>query len=98
MTSGGIGIYYNTSCSNSVILANNFSGTARGNIEDWGTGPEIDSQAIGNILSCGYTYHLKAHYWEAPSWFLYNNQYVNTNSNNVPHFTDAASLWAHITP
>jgi len=98
MTSGGLGVYYYGTCSNSVILANNFSGVTCGSIEDWGAGPETDCQAIGNILGRGYSYHLKANYWEGPSWFLYNNQYVDANSNTVPRFTDGASLWAHITP
>jgi hypothetical protein len=99
MSSGGTGVYYASSCSNSVILANNFSGVSFGAIEDFGTGPEIDQQVIGNVLSLGnnYHYHLKAIFQEGPNWFLYNNQYVNTNAITVPAFTDAANLWAHIT-
>jgi parallel beta-helix repeat protein len=97
MTSGSVGVYYSTSCSNSVILGNNFSGVSRGSLEDWGTGPEIDQQAIGNILGTGYSYHLKAIFQQGPNWFLYNNQYINSNSVAVPPFTDAASLPAHIT-
>jgi hypothetical protein len=99
MTSGGTAVfyYYAASCSNSVILANNFSGASFGGIEDFGTGPEIDQQVIGNVLGRGYGYHLKTLSWEGPNWFLYNNQYVNTNAVTVPIFTDSADLWAHIT-
>jgi hypothetical protein len=88
MTSGGTGVfyYYTGSSSNSVILANNFSGVTRGGIFDGGTGPEIDEQVIGNVLGCGYTYHLKTIFQDGSSWFLYNNQYVNTNSVTVPVF------------
>jgi hypothetical protein len=97
MNSGGFGIYYYASCSNSVILANNFSGTSFAGIEDFGVGPEVSQQAIGNTLSSGFSYHLKANYWEGPNWFLYNNQFVNTNDVTVPVFTDSADIWAHIT-
>jgi hypothetical protein len=97
MNSGGFGVYYTASCSNSVILANNFSGTSFAGIEDFGTGPEVSQQVIGNTLSSGFSFHLKANYWEGPNWFLYNNQFVNTNDVTVPAFTDPADLWAHIT-
>jgi hypothetical protein len=98
MSTGGTGVAYITSCSNSVILANNFSAVAYRSILDLGVGSEIDNQTIGNVLGCGNSCHLKAHLSEGQSWFLYNNQYVNTNLNNVLPFTDAGTLWAHITP
>ncbi len=97
MGSGGIGVYYAASCSNSVILANNFGGASFGGIQDFGIGPEIDQEVIGNTLCSGNSYHLKAYPWEGPNWFLYNNQFVNTNAVTVPVFTDSADLWAHIT-
>jgi parallel beta-helix repeat protein len=97
IASGGFGVYYTASCSNSVILANNFSGVSFGGIEDFGSGSEVAQQAIGNTLSMGYSYHLKAYPWEGPNWFLYNNQFVNTNTVTVPVITDSPDLWAHIT-
>ena len=50
MNYGGIAIYYSASCSNSVILANNFSGVSFSSIEDFGVGSEVSQQVIGNIL------------------------------------------------
>ncbi|HEY3856825.1 MAG TPA: hypothetical protein VGO67_20770 [Verrucomicrobiae bacterium] len=98
MPSGGTGIIFWGSCSNSVILDNNFSGLTRMGVLDGGAGPETAEQMIGNILGCGYSYHLKSIFQEGPNWFLYNNQYLDAHSNYVPPFTDAASLWAHISP
>jgi parallel beta-helix repeat protein len=97
INSGGFGVYYPASCSNSVILANNFRGVSFASIEDFGVGSEVSQQVIGNTLSSGFSYHLKANYWEGPNWFLYNNQFVNSNGVTVPAFTDSADLWAHIT-
>ena len=54
--------------------------------------------APNSVTPCRLGYHLKAYPWEGPNWFLYNNQYVNTNAVTVPVFTDSANLWAHITP
>jgi hypothetical protein len=97
MTSGETGITFYSSCSNSVILANNFSGVSHSSINDGGVAQEV-SQTIGNILGRGNGCHLKAYFPNGPDWFLYNNQFVDANLDAVSPFTDAASLWAHITP
>jgi hypothetical protein len=93
-----------------VILANNFSGVLHNSIVDYGsTQPSYQggqlftnttvqgAQVIGNILSKGDSYHLKVPFGQGPNWFLYQNQFIDTNSNAVLPFTDAANLPAHIT-
>jgi hypothetical protein len=98
LVNGGEGVDFMGASSNSVILANNFSGVAHNSILDLGTGGLTvqDGQVLRNILGRGDSYHLKVPYGQGFNWFLYQNQYLDAFSNNVPPFTDAASLPAHI--
>jgi hypothetical protein len=99
LVQGEHGISFAGESSNSVILANNFIGVEHSSIIDLGSGSTTveDAQVINNILSYGDSYHLKVPFSEGPNWFLYNNQYINSASNAVLPFLDAASLPAHIT-
>jgi hypothetical protein len=98
VVNAGQGVYFWGASSNSVILANNFSGVTDSSILDLGLGALTvqDGQVVRNILARGDGYHLKVPYTQGLNWFLYQNQFINASSNSVPPFTDPASLPAHI--
>lgn len=98
LANGGEGVSFAGASANSVILANNFVGVAHSSVLDLGQGALTvqDGQVMRNILGRGDGDHMKVPFGQGLNWFLYQNQYLDSYSNSVPPFTDAANLPAHI--
>jgi hypothetical protein len=96
---GGSG--YGFACVNNstnIIIANNdFSRATFGGIEAIGTGFAQGVLIASNVLSQGINYHGYLLTSNAFSWFLYNNQYVNTNNVPVPPVIQPEGSAVHVT-
>jgi hypothetical protein len=96
LVSGGYGFNCSTNSTNIIIANNNFSGTTFGGVAAIGYGFAQGSLLASNVMSQGYGFHVQLLNSNSFSWFLYNNQYLNTNNTAVPPFVDPPGTAIHI--
>jgi hypothetical protein len=96
LVTGSYAVCYADTCSNALILNNNFSGVTYCGIGYmWVENSLPNAQIYGNILGQGVTFHAKPQPYNGFGWFLKQNQYLN-GSALVPPFLDPAASSAHI--
>jgi len=99
LLSGGDGLIVQGTCSNAVILKNDFSAAAHLGIDDEGPGGSLlYSEIVKNQLSCGVSFHLRAPLQDGTHYFLLENSYLNTNGSAMTLFPDPLNLPFHFNP
>jgi hypothetical protein len=107
LVSGGMGFRYDGSCSNALMLNNDFGRATYRGIGYMQAGDALigylpagetvnTAQVFSNILGQGVSFHVQLPYANSFGWFLDGNTYLNAYSNSVPLFLDPLSSAVHI--
>jgi hypothetical protein len=96
LLAGGHGLRALGSCTNALILKNDFSGaTHRGIAYDQPAGYAQTIAIVKNVLNQGDSFHLKLMYSDSFNYFLMRNSYRDGTNLNLNAFIDAAGCPVH---
>jgi hypothetical protein len=96
LAAGGYGLRFDVSCTNALVLMNDFGAAARGGIGYIYGGAELlNASVLRNTFNEGVTFHVQLPYPDNFGWFLEGNTYLN-GSASVPVFVDPAASSAHV--
>jgi hypothetical protein len=96
LLAGGHGLRAVRSCTNALILKNDFTGaTHRGIAYDQLPGYAQNIAIVKNVLNQGDSFHLKLMYPDSFNYFLIRNSYRDGTNLNLNAFIDAAGCPVH---
>lgn len=99
LLSGGLGLGLQYRCTNVVVLKNDFAAVQFAGIDDHASAGTLNSVVlVRNTIGQGVNYHLKLPFADSFGHFLLQNRFVNSATNTVTPFLDAAAAPVHFVP